>query len=65
MIRLFIVIILFITTELYGQNDTIFSILKDYEHSKSELILKSRRLILDKFIEGDYQKVKEIINIMI
>ena len=60
MIRLFIVIILFITTELYGQNDTIFSILKDYEHSKSELILKSRRLILDKFIEGDYQKVKEI-----
>lgn len=45
---------------LFSQVDSIKSQIMKYEDSKSTLISKGRELLLDRFIEGDIKKVKEI-----
>lgn len=45
---------------LYSQVDSIKSQILDYDDSKSTIISKGRKLLLDKFIEGDLKKVKEL-----
>lgn len=56
----FTVILIMITHCLFGQMDSIKSQIMHYEESKSSIISKGRRLLLDKFVEGDINKVKEI-----
>ena len=48
-----------------GQTDSLQKVFKDYENSKSEVISKWRRLFLDKFMEGDLRKVREIKNYLV
>lgn len=53
-------ILILVSNCLYGQVDSIKSQILGYEDSKSSIISKGRNLLLDKFIEGDLNKVKEI-----
>lgn len=53
-------ILLILSNCLYSQVDSIKSQILDYEDSKSTIISKGRKLLLDKFIEGDLMKVKDI-----
>lgn len=55
-------LLLFIASTFYvnGQNVNIQNEILNDTASKSEIIFKSRRLLLDKFIEGDFEKVKRI-----
>jgi len=60
--RIFIAIILTVTTyQLYCQVDSIERQILNYDDSKSVIISKGRSLLLDKFLENDKEKVKEII----
>ena len=45
---------------IYSQVDSIKTQILDYEDSKSTIISKGRKLLLDKFIDGDLKKVDEI-----
>lgn len=56
----FTLILLLFSNCLYSQIDSIKSQILDYEDSKSTIISKGRKLLLDKFIEGDLMKVKDI-----
>ncbi|MGI6479631.1 MAG: hypothetical protein ACOX0M_09355 [Salinivirgaceae bacterium] len=62
MIRVFKLtfILIIFSNCLYSQDDSIRSQILNYEDSKSIIISKGRGLLLDKFIEGDLAKVKEI-----
>jgi len=61
--RIFIAIILTVTTyQLYCQVDSIERQILNYDDSKSVIISKGRSLLLDKFLENDKEKVKEIKN---
>lgn len=51
---------LLFTTCIHSQIDSIHSQIMGYDDSKSTIISKGRALILDKFLEGDLGKVKEI-----
>lgn len=53
-------ILVLLSNCLFSQIDSIQSQIMDYEDSKSTIISKGRNLLLDKFIEGDLNKVKEI-----
>lgn len=53
-------ILLILSNCLYSQVDSIKSQILNYEDSKSAIISKGRKLLLDKFIEGDLMKVKDI-----
>lgn len=53
-------ILLILSNCLYSQVDSIKSQILDYEDSKSTIISKGRKLLLDRFIEGDLNKVKDI-----
>jgi len=53
-------ILLLLSNCLYSQVDSIKSQILNYEDSKSTIISKGRKLLLDKFIEGDLKKVSEI-----
>lgn len=53
-------ILILVSNCLYGQVDSIKTQILGYEDSKSSIISKGRNLLLDKFIEGDLNKVKEI-----
>ncbi|MDR1983469.1 MAG: hypothetical protein LBQ28_01395 [Prevotellaceae bacterium] len=44
----------------YSQQDSIENEILNYSSTKSDIISKGRRLLLDKFIEGDYAKVKTV-----
>lgn len=58
-------ILLLLSNCLFSQVDSIKTQILDYEDSKSVIISKGRKLLLDKFIEGDIQKVGEIKNYLI
>jgi hypothetical protein len=45
-----------------GQTDSLSKKYMDYDNSKSEVISKWRRVLLDKFMEGDLKAVREIKN---
>ncbi|MDD4756584.1 MAG: hypothetical protein PHG29_10945, partial [Prolixibacteraceae bacterium] len=45
---------------LFSQVDSIESQILNYEDSKSTIISKGRKLLLDKFVEEDLKKVREI-----
>ena len=55
-------IIMFLLTPCYlsGQRDSIQKAIMNYGDSKSVLISKGRSLLLDKFLEEDFIKIKEI-----
>lgn len=53
-------ILLLFSNCLFGQEDSIKSQIMDYDDSKSMIISRGRKLLLDKFIEGDLKKVKEL-----
>jgi hypothetical protein len=55
-----ILILLILSNYLFSQVDSIESQILNYEDSKSTIISKGRKMLLDKFIEGDLQKVREI-----
>ena len=50
---------------LFSQVDSIKSQIMQYEDSKSTIISKGRKLLLDKFIDGDLTKVREIKNYLV
>ena len=62
---LFSLTLILASTSLFGQNDSLKNEILDYSNTKTELISKGRTLLLDKFLEGDYSKVKEIKNYLI
>lgn len=49
----------------FAQTDSLRREILNYRESKTETIGKGRRLILDKFLEGDQQKVQEIFKYLI
>ena len=53
-------ILLVLSHCLYSQDTSVESQILDYEDSKSAIISKGRHLLLDRFVEGDLQKVNEI-----
>jgi hypothetical protein len=57
---IYIIVILFAVSELAAQPDDLKNEIASYQSSQLEIINKSRRMLLDKFKEGDIQKVKEI-----
>lgn len=57
--------LIFSSNYLYGQIDSTESRILNYENSRSGLISKNRRLLLDTFIEGDIQTVKKIKDLLI
>lgn len=46
----------------YSQNDSLKKEILNYPDPKSEIIAKGRQMILDKFLEKDKSKVKEVLN---
>jgi len=58
-LKISLILILF-SNCLFSQVDSIKSQILDYDDSKSTIISKGRKLLLDKFIEGDLKKIKEI-----
>jgi hypothetical protein len=46
--------------DLSGQDNSIQKEILNYSNTESEIILKGRRLLLERFLEGDYEKVREI-----
>ncbi|MFN8255218.1 MAG: hypothetical protein U0W24_05980 [Bacteroidales bacterium] len=53
-------IVLFCTQNVFCQVVTVESELRDFENSVPELVSKSRRLILQKVLSDDYQRILEI-----
>lgn len=45
---------------MLAQEDGVEQEIRNYQESKSQLISKGRRLLMDKFLEGDLEKVKEV-----
>ncbi|PID69052.1 MAG: hypothetical protein CR968_00105 [Flavobacteriia bacterium] len=60
-----LLILIFFLTFVFSQNDSIKSLIIDYDASKSTFISKGRKLLLDKFIEGDLKTVKNVKNYLI
>ena len=54
------VILTFVIFQLFSQVDSTERQILNYDNSKSVIISKGRSLLLDKFIENDRDKVKEI-----
>lgn len=52
--------LLFFSFTCCAQRDSLRSQILNYSDTNSEIISKGRRLLGDKFMEGDYNKVKEI-----
>lgn len=48
------------STSIFSQEDGIKSMILNHEDSKSVIISKGRKLLLDKFLEGDLKMVREI-----
>lgn len=62
---LFSLIFAFTMTFAYSQIDSLENQILNYTNSKSTIISKGRNLLLDKFLENDLQKVKEIAQYLI
>jgi hypothetical protein len=64
--RIFITLFLGVATlQLFCQVDNIEQQILNYDDSKSVIISKGRSLLLDKFLENDIEKVREIKNYLI
>jgi hypothetical protein len=61
-VLLFLSVLIFVSIsgQLYAQTDSLRNQILEYEDSKEILISKGRKLLLIKFLEADYTKVKEI-----
>ena len=57
---LFLILISLSVFHSSAQTDSLQTQILNYTDSTSEIIIKGRGLLADKFMEGDYQKVKEI-----
>ena len=55
--RFVIIVPMFLFLPARGQNDSILQVIMNYPESKSDLISKARRLIMDKFLENDMVSV--------
>lgn len=55
-----ILVLLLSSNYIFSQVDSIKTQILEYEDTKSIIISKGRKLLLDKFIEGDLQKTREI-----
>lgn len=53
-------VLLLLSNSLFSQVDSIRTQILNYEDSKSTIITKGRKMLLDKFIEGDLIKVKDV-----
>jgi len=63
MTRLFaFLLLIFISASLFGQVDSIEKQVLNFEDSRSANIMKGRSLLLDRFLENDIQKVRQIKN---
>jgi hypothetical protein len=58
--KLLLISLFFWSLNLSGQNDSIKSEILNYSDTKSEIISKGRRMLLDHFTEGRLDKVKEL-----
>lgn len=58
--HLFIILIISSAFRSFAQRDSLQNQILNYTDSTSEIIIKGRGLLADKFVEGDYQKVREI-----
>lgn len=54
------ILVLLLAVPGFGQNDSIQQEILNYSESKTELISKGRRFLLEKFLGGDMEKVKQI-----
>jgi len=54
------VILTFVIFKALGQVDSTGKQILNYDDSKSVIISKGRNLLLDKFLENDFEKVKEV-----
>lgn len=54
--------LVFISFAVYGQVDPVEKEILDFDESKSSIISKGRNLLLERFLENDLTKVKEIKN---
>lgn len=53
-------LLVLLSTIVIGQTDSLRKEILNYSNSKSSLIMNARSLLLDKFLEGKYEKVDEI-----
>lgn len=60
-----IIIITLVSVQVFSQIDSTEMQILNYSNSKSVIISKGRSLLLDKFLENDIDKVKEIKNYLI
>jgi len=60
MCKLLVFLFFFVPFYTFGQVDSIEIEIMQFPSSKSEIISKSRRLLIEKFLMDDYQKMKEI-----
>lgn len=59
--KLFLLVLLYLVSpSLWGQNDSIRKQILGYEESRSTVISKARKMITDKFLAGDFKKIKEV-----
>ena len=55
-----LLLFIIITTHTFAQNDSIQGEILKYRDTKSELINNGRKLLLQKFTEGDFNKVRQL-----
>ncbi len=66
MFRIIVTLFLLLaSTSVYCQIDSVATQILKYEDSKSTLISKGRNLLLDKFVENDIDKVREVAKYLI
>jgi hypothetical protein len=56
----FYVVVYLTGVSAYGQNDSLRNEILRYQDTKSEIISKGRKLLLDAFMQEDFGKVKEV-----
>jgi hypothetical protein len=57
------VVLLLSNVQILSQTDSLENEIKNYQNSKSDLISKGRRLLLDNFVLNDMNKVREIMTL--
>jgi hypothetical protein len=60
-----LVILLLIGNSVFSQTESLRNQVLQYDNSKSELITKARRILADKFIEGNIQEIQKWRNYLI
>ena len=53
-------LILMLSVFTMAQNDTLYKEIMNYSDSKTDIIIRGRKMVLDKFLENDWAKVKQV-----